>query len=139
MLPEQMLSGQMSPWQQESGQDCPRNLLLKFGQNQVNNSWDILDMYKCREDKCCLDKCYWVTLVPVFLVSSTNQEVESTESDQKYCKRNEKHSFESKQNFFFNWLLKLQMLQCFYCENWAGLSDSNILNKHAPNAILWFL
>jgi len=52
------MSGQMLPWQLESGQDGPRNLPLKFGQNQVNNSWDILDMDKCRQDKCCLDKCY---------------------------------------------------------------------------------
>ena len=41
MLQGQMLSGQMSPLQLKSVQDCPRNLNLKFGQNQVSNSWDI--------------------------------------------------------------------------------------------------
>ena len=46
---------QMSLWL-EYIQDGPRNLPLKFGQNQVSNSWDIPDMDKCRQDKCCLDK-----------------------------------------------------------------------------------
>ena len=57
MLPGQLLPGQMSPWQLSSVKDCPRNLLLKFGQNQVSNSWDIPDMDKCCQDKCCKDKC----------------------------------------------------------------------------------
>ena len=34
----------MSPWQLESVQGGPRNLPLKFGQNRVNNSWDIADI-----------------------------------------------------------------------------------------------
>ena len=51
MLPGQKLPWQMSPLQLESVQDGPRNLLLKFGQNRVSNSWYIPDM-----DKCCLDK-----------------------------------------------------------------------------------
>ena len=58
MLSGQMLPGQMSSWQLESVQNGPRNLLLKFGQNRVSNSWDIPDMDKCRHDKCCLDKCH---------------------------------------------------------------------------------
>ena len=36
----------------------PRNLHLKFGKNQVSNTWDIPDMDKCYQDKCCLDKCH---------------------------------------------------------------------------------
>ena len=48
----------MSPWELESVKDGPRNLLLKFGQNLVSNSWDIPDMEKCCQDKCCRDKCY---------------------------------------------------------------------------------
>ena len=46
-------------WQLEYVQDGPRNLPLKFGQNWVNNSWDIPDMDKCRKDKCCLNKCHF--------------------------------------------------------------------------------
>ena len=57
MSPGQILPGQMSTWQLESVQDGPWNLLSKFGQNQVSNSWDITDMDKCRQSKCCLDKC----------------------------------------------------------------------------------
>ena len=34
-----------------------RKLTLKFGQNQVTNSLDIVDMDKCHQDKCCMDKC----------------------------------------------------------------------------------
>ena len=56
--PGHMLSGQMPSWQLESAQDRPRNLLLKFDQNQVNNSGDFLDMDKYRQNKCCLDKCH---------------------------------------------------------------------------------
>ena len=44
MLTGQMLSGQMSPWQLDSVEDGPRNLTLKFGQNQRGNSWDIADV-----------------------------------------------------------------------------------------------
>ena len=44
MSPWQMLPGQMSLWQLESVQDSPRNLSLKFGRNQVSNSWDIADI-----------------------------------------------------------------------------------------------
>ena len=54
----QMLPRQMSPWQSESVLDVHMNLPLKFHQNQVSNSWDIPDMYKCREEKCCVDKCH---------------------------------------------------------------------------------
>ena len=36
---------------------APRSLLLKFGQNRLCKCWDIPDMDKCRQDKCCLDKC----------------------------------------------------------------------------------
>ena len=50
--------GQKSMWQLEPVQDGPRNLPLKFGQNWVNNSWDIPDMDKYRQDKCCMDKCH---------------------------------------------------------------------------------
>ena len=38
--------------------DGPRNLHLKFGQNQISNSWDISEMNKCHQDKFCLDKCH---------------------------------------------------------------------------------
>ena len=41
MLPGQMLPGQMSLWHFDSVLDDPRNLRLKFGQNQVSNSWVI--------------------------------------------------------------------------------------------------
>ena len=58
MLPGQMLPGQMSLWWLASVIDDPRDLSLKFGQNQVNNSWDIPDMDKCRQDKCSPDKCH---------------------------------------------------------------------------------
>ena len=30
----------------------------KIGQNRVSYSWDIPDLDKFRQDKCCLDKCY---------------------------------------------------------------------------------
>ena len=30
---------------------------LKFCQNVFCNSWDIADMYKCRQGMCCLSKC----------------------------------------------------------------------------------
>ena len=39
-----MLPGQMTPWQLEYVQDQPRDVPLKFGQNQVSNSWDIADI-----------------------------------------------------------------------------------------------
>ena len=42
MLPGQMLPGQMSSWQLTSVKDG--TLLLKFGQNQFSNSWDIADV-----------------------------------------------------------------------------------------------
>ena len=42
----------MSLWQLESVLDVPRNLPLKFRQNRVSNSWDILDMDKYHLDKC---------------------------------------------------------------------------------------
>ena len=51
-----MLPGQMSLWRLAFVNNGPRNLPLKFGQNQVTNSWDIPDVDKCRQDKCCLDK-----------------------------------------------------------------------------------
>ena len=47
MLLEQMLSGQMFLSQLESVLDVPRNLLLKFGQNQVSNSWEMLSKSLC--------------------------------------------------------------------------------------------
>ena len=53
----QMLPEQMSFWKLKYVQIGPRNLPLKFGQNRTSNSWDIVDMDKCRQDKCCLDKC----------------------------------------------------------------------------------
>ena len=43
MLPRQILPGQMSSWQLESVLNVHRNLLLKFHQNWVSNSWDIAD------------------------------------------------------------------------------------------------
>ena len=39
----------------ESVLDVPRNLPLKFQQNQVSNNWDILDMDKFHLDKCPRD------------------------------------------------------------------------------------
>ena len=39
-----MLPGQMSPWQLESVEEGLRNLPLKFGQNRVSNSWDIVNI-----------------------------------------------------------------------------------------------
>ena len=50
-----MLPGQMSPWQFGSAQDVPRNLLLKFHQNWVSNSWYILDIDKSHLYKCFLE------------------------------------------------------------------------------------
>ena len=44
MSPEQMLPGQMSPWQLESVLDVPRSLPLRFRQNWVSNRWDIGDV-----------------------------------------------------------------------------------------------
>ena len=44
MLRGQMLHGQMSPWQLESVLNVHKNLLLKFHQNRVSNSWDIADI-----------------------------------------------------------------------------------------------
>ena len=41
MSPGEMLPGQMSWWQLKSVLYVHRNLLLKFGQNWVSNSWDI--------------------------------------------------------------------------------------------------
>ena len=38
--------------------DVPRNLPLKFCQNHVSNCGDIPDLYKCRKDKYCMDKCH---------------------------------------------------------------------------------
>ena len=52
--------------------DGPRNLLLKFGQNQVSNNWDIPDMNKCRHDKSCLDKYYHDSRNLFKMVSGTN-------------------------------------------------------------------
>ena len=34
----------------------PRKLTMKFGENWVSNSWDIVDMDKYFQDKCCIDK-----------------------------------------------------------------------------------
>ena len=37
---------------------APKHWVQKFAQNQVNNSWDIADIYECFQDiLCCLDKC----------------------------------------------------------------------------------
>ena len=39
-------------------------LLLQLHQNWGSNSWDIPDMDKCSQNKCCLDKCHsdsWLT------------------------------------------------------------------------------
>ena len=44
MLPGQVLPGQMSTWMLEYVNEGPRNLNLKFGQNRVSNSWDIVDI-----------------------------------------------------------------------------------------------
>ena len=52
----QILPTQMSFWKLQCVQIDPRNLPLKFGQNQVCDSWDIPDMDKCLKDKRCLDK-----------------------------------------------------------------------------------
>ena len=38
--PGEMLPGQMSQWQLKSVLDVPRNLLLKFCQNLVDNWWE---------------------------------------------------------------------------------------------------
>ena len=75
MSQAQMLPEQMSLSQLEYVKKGPRNLLLKFGQNQISNSWDIPDMDKCPHDKCCLDKCprdslnlFKIVLEPYFKV-----------------------------------------------------------------------
>ena len=60
--------GQMLLWQLASVNDGPRNLLLKFGQNQVSKSRDIPDMDKCHQEKCRLDKCHhdsWNLFLPL--------------------------------------------------------------------------
>ena len=62
MLPGQMLPGQMLPLHLTSIKDGPIKLTLKFGQDWVSNSWDIPNMDKCRQVKCCLDKCQLDTL-----------------------------------------------------------------------------
>ena len=64
MSPGRMLHGQMSIWQLSYivksewviVKDGPRKLTMKFGQNWVSNSWDIVDMDKYFQDKCCIDK-----------------------------------------------------------------------------------
>ena len=38
--------------------DLALTLPLKFSPNCVSNSWDIPDMYKCHQNKCCLDICH---------------------------------------------------------------------------------
>jgi len=58
MSPKQMLPGQISPRQLASIKDGPINIPLRFGQNRVSNSWDIPDMDKSRQVKCCLNKCH---------------------------------------------------------------------------------
>ena len=58
MSPGQMWPGQMSTWQLTSVKEGSRNVPLKFGQNQVSNSWDITNMDKCCQGKCCLAKCH---------------------------------------------------------------------------------
>ena len=40
----QILPGNMSQWQLASIKEGPRNLPLKFGQNRVSNSWDIVNI-----------------------------------------------------------------------------------------------
>ena len=49
---------QMAPWQLASVKEGPRNQPLKFGQNWVSSSWDILNMDKCCQDIFCLDTCH---------------------------------------------------------------------------------
>ena len=39
-----MSLGQMSLWQLESVLGVPRSLTLKFGKNQIIDSWDIADI-----------------------------------------------------------------------------------------------
>ena len=41
-----------------SFKDGSRIVPLKFGQNWFSNSGDIVDMEKCRQVKCCMDKCH---------------------------------------------------------------------------------
>ena len=55
-----MLPGQMSPWQLASVKDGPRNLILKFGQNQVSNSW----YGQMSPDKCQPDSWHLLKMVP---------------------------------------------------------------------------
>ena len=48
---------------------CQKIGSKNFGQNRVSNSWDIPDMGKYRQGKCCLDKCHsdsrnWFKMVP---------------------------------------------------------------------------
>ena len=43
--------------------NVPRNLPLKFHQNQVSNSSDIPENDKRRQDKCCLDKMSQLEMV----------------------------------------------------------------------------
>ena len=45
-------------WWLESVLYVPRNISLKFHQNQVSNSWNILDIGKYSLVECCLDKCH---------------------------------------------------------------------------------
>ena len=45
-----------SLWQLEYALKGPRTLPLKFDQNCASNSWDIANMDKCRQDKCCMGK-----------------------------------------------------------------------------------
>ena len=53
-----MLLGNRLPGLLASVKDCPRNLPMKFDQNEESNISDISDMDKCHQDKCCLDKCH---------------------------------------------------------------------------------
>ena len=58
MLRGQMLLWQMSPRQSTSVKVGPKKLTINSSQNWVSNSWDIADMDKYHQNKCCTDKCH---------------------------------------------------------------------------------
>ena len=56
MLPGQMLLGQILLRKLTSAKVGARKLTLKFGQNQVRNNYDNVNMVKCHQDNCHMNK-----------------------------------------------------------------------------------
>ena len=73
MSPGHMLLRQLAPRKMASVKDCSRNLTLKFGKNQVSNSWAIADqdnsllLANCR---FLLASCFWLLATCNMLLTS---------------------------------------------------------------------